>query len=204
MHTMTRFTTALFLGCVFVSFSKANSQALDIPQLDRQELAFTYNPSDANEVGGYGFWMQGTSAQFQSRLSVHWGIVADVAGLHASSIHGSSVGLDLITATAGPRFTWSPPRTRLGLFGEALIGTAHGMNSLFPVGNTTESSANSFALQLGGGVDLPISSHFILRPFEADWVRTQLPNSTTNVQNNIRLGVGIVYVLTGANSRGLR
>ena len=204
MHTMTRFATALILGCVFVSCTKANSQAFAVPQFDRQDLAFTYNPSDANEVGGYGFWMQGSSAQFQSRLSLHWGIVADVAGLHASSIHGSSLGLDLITATAGPRFTWSPPRTRLGLFGEGLAGTAHGMNSLFPVGNTTESSANSLALQLGGGVDLPISPHFILRPVQVDWVRTQLPNSTTNVQNNIRLGIGIVYVLRGAQTQSFR
>jgi len=28
---------------------------------------------------------------------------------------------------------------------------------------------------------------------QADWLRTQLPNSTTNVQNDLHLGAGIVF-----------
>jgi hypothetical protein len=31
--------------------------------------------------------------------------------------------------------------------------------------------------------------------FEADWLRTQLPNSDTDVQNNIRLAAGVVIRL---------
>ena len=27
-------------------------------------------------------------------------------------------------------------------------------------------------------------------PVQADWIRTQFPNATTNVQNNLRLGAG--------------
>jgi hypothetical protein len=41
-------------------------------------------------------------------------------------------------------------------------------------------------------MDLRISHHFSLRLFKADWLRTQLPNSTTDVQNDLLLGAGIV------------
>ena len=54
------------------------------------------------------------------------------------------------------------------------------------------SSANSLALQIGGGMDLAIKHRFLLRVFEADWLRTALPNADTNVQNSIRLGAGAV------------
>ena len=37
---------------------------------------------------------------------------------------------------------------------------------------------------------LPLNA---LRAFEADWLRTQMPNATTNVQNNLRLGAGLIY-----------
>lgn len=163
-------------------------------RFDRTNLAFTYNPMAANVVGGAGFWMQGSSVQMESALSRRWGVVTDVAGLHARSI-GPGVGLDLITATAGPRFTLSWPGWRVTVFGEGLIGEAHGMDSLFPKGESSVSSANSLAVQLGGGADLWITPRVRLRPLQANWVRTQFPNSTTNVQNSLRLGAGVVYVL---------
>jgi peptidoglycan-associated lipoprotein len=44
----------------------------------------------------------------------------------------------------------------------------------------------------GGGVDIGLSRHIALRLVQADYVRIQLPNSITNVQNNFRLGAGII------------
>jgi len=31
-----------------------------------------------------------------------------------------------------------------------------------------------------------------MRLFEADWLRTELPNTGSNVQNNLQIGAGIV------------
>jgi hypothetical protein len=45
----------------------------------------------------------------------------------------------------------------------------------------------SFALQVGGSVDIGLSRHFALRVFQADWLRAQFPNADTNVQNNFRV-----------------
>lgn len=160
---------------------------------DRFDVAFTYNTVLANVTTGSEFWMQGGSAQAEARLWHKLYAVADVAGLHTSNVNGSGIGLDLITATFGPRYMWSPPHRRVVLFGQALTGEAHGFNSIFPSSSSTSPTGNSFALQLGGGVNLPLTYHFLIRAFDADWLRTQLPNATTNVQNNFRLGVGMVY-----------
>ena len=47
-------------------------------------------------------------------------------------------------------------------------------------------------LKAGGGMNLNLKPHLALRLFEADYLRTQLPNSTNNAQNNLQLGAGLV------------
>ena len=88
----------------------------------------------------------------------------------------------LITATFGPRYVWSLPHRRLVLYGQALLGEAHAMNSIFPSSTGANSTGNSLALQIGGGINLPLTQHFSVRALDAEWLRTQLPNATTNVQ----------------------
>ena len=48
---------------------------------------------------------------------------------------------------------------------------------------------------MGGGVNLTVSHRLTLRAIEADWLRSQVPNATNNVQNNVRLGAGIAIRL---------
>jgi hypothetical protein len=159
----------------------------------RFEVALTYDSVLANITTGNEFWMQGGSIQIQARLWRGLGVMADVAGLHTAAVNDSGAGLDLITATFGPRYTWSPRHRKIVFFGHVLAGEAHGMNSIFPSTTGFNSSGNSLALQIGGGINLPITRHFSLRAFDANWLRTQLPNATTNVQNNSRLGAGVLY-----------
>lgn len=161
------------------------------PDHDFVDVAVVYNPLMANVVGVNSFWMQGGSAQVHGQFWHGLGAVADVAGLHAGDINSNGVGLDLVTATFGPRYTWS--HRRYAVFGQALAGEAFGLNSIFPSSTGTSDSANSMALYVGGGVNMHLTRHVSARAFEADWLRTQLPNATTNVQNNLRLGAGLIY-----------
>jgi hypothetical protein len=120
--------------------------------------------------------------------------VADVSGQHTGNIDGSGVGLDMVTATIGPRYTWQPTRYRRYAFlGQALIGEANGFNSTFPKMSGAESRAHSLALKIGCGMNYTFSRRFAMRAFEADWLRTQLPNSADGVQNSLHLSAGIVY-----------
>ena len=100
-----------------------------------------------------------------------------------------------MTATFGPRYRWHADR-RLSLYGEGLIGEANGFRSIVPATAGSQPDANGFAAQVGGGVDLRLTDHLASRALDVAWSRTQLPNSTDNVQNALRLGAGFVLRLT--------
>jgi hypothetical protein len=195
MRKFIRVKVLLVGACIVTGLTAWGQQG---PNSERQtngsiDVAIVYNPLLANIVGGNSFWMQGGSVQVHGQFWHGLGVVADVSGLHTASTGGSSgVGLDMVTATFGPRYTWSPAHRRYAVFGQALLGEANGMNSIFPNPAGANNSANSLALYVGGGVNFRLKGHLALRAFEADWLRTQLPNATTNVQNNLRLGAGLI------------
>jgi hypothetical protein len=157
------------------------------------EVAFSYNATMADAITGNSFWMQGAGAQIHGQFLGGLGMVADIASAHQSNINSTGVGLDMVTATFGPRYTWSRPHQRYGLYAQALAGTAIGFNGLFPAPRGASTTSLGLAVKAGGGLNLTLSPHVILRAFEADYLRTQLPNSTTNVQNNVTLGAGIGF-----------
>jgi hypothetical protein len=163
------------------------------PASPSMDLAITYDAVRANIVPGSNFWMQGGSAQFHGQFWHGLGVVADVGAFHTGNEHGTGVGLDLVTATFGPRYTQSLAHHRYALFGQALAGETHGFNSAFPAAAGVVSSTNGLALQVGGGMNLQFSRHIAIRAIEADWLRTQLPNATTGVENNLHLGSGLVF-----------
>jgi len=101
----------------------------------------------------------------------------------------------MVTATFGPRYNWAPAHRRYELFGQVLAGEANGFHSVFPTRNAVIDSSNSLALKMGGGMNIALSHRIALRAFQANWLRTQLPNATTNVQNNLILGTGLVLRL---------
>jgi outer membrane immunogenic protein len=157
------------------------------------DLAVVYQPLLANRVVNGSFWLQGGGLQLHSQFWHGLGVVADVSGAHARDTHDSGVGLDLVTITFGPRYTWTSPYRRTALFGQILVGEADGLNSVFPGAFGVSSSAHGLALLVGGGINVPLQRRLTVRAAEVSWVRTQLPNATTNVQNNLRLGAGLIY-----------
>jgi hypothetical protein len=155
------------------------------------QVAVLYNSLLTNVVRSNEFWMQGGGVQVEGQFWRGLGVEADVSGFHAGNVE-NGVGLDLVTATFGPGYRWSPAHHRYSVFGHAMVGEAYGFDSAFPSAASSSASANGLALQLGGGIDLRVERRFSLRVFEADWLRTQLPNADNNLQNNTRLGAGVV------------
>jgi hypothetical protein len=158
-----------------------------------------YNANRSDLVPGSSFWLHGGSAQLDLSYRKGFGIAGDFAEVHASNISTSGVGLDLITLTVGPQYKWVPPshgdKHSVALFGHFLMGEAHAFNSVFPGPLTSASSASSFGIKMGGGADLRISHHVSVRMVQAEWLRTQLPNGTTGVQNSLQLGAGVAVHL---------
>ncbi len=81
-------------------------------------------------------------------------------------------------------------------FVQALVGFAHGFDSAFPTkSGFIESSANSFALLAGIGVDYKYRRHLSFRLIQADYGYTRLPNLAGNDQNLLRISSGITIHL---------
>jgi hypothetical protein len=196
MRISTRVEVLLAGACMMAGLTVwgQDAQTSAKPTKGSLEIALVYNPLMSNVVGSSGFWMQGGSVQVHGQFWRGLGVVADVSGLHTANTGASpGVGLDLVTATFGPRYTWSPSSGRYAVFGQVLAGEANGLHSVFPGTSGAHDSADSLALYAGGGVNLYLKHRFVLRAIEANWLRTQMPNATTNVQNNLRLGAGLIY-----------
>ncbi len=129
------------------------------PTKSSLEVALVYNPLMSNLVGSSGFWMQGGSVQVHGQFWRGLGVVADVSGLHTANTNApTGVGLDLVTATFGPRYTWSPPRGRYAVFGQVLAGEVNGFHSVFPGPSGASDSADGLAVYIGGGLYGPSAS----------------------------------------------
>jgi hypothetical protein len=194
--------SALLAGAMMMTMAAAAQQpqssakALPIGSVD---VAVTYNAQYSLVVNSSSrFWTQGGSAELGANVYHGLGVAANVTGTTVGNVHSSGEGLTLVTTTFGPRYTWALPYRRsssreMKVFGEALVGIANGVNSVFPSSMGVQSSANSLALQTGGGMDLGLTHHIGLRLIQASWLRTELPNGAANVQNNLLLGSGIVF-----------
>jgi opacity protein-like surface antigen len=101
-----------------------------------------------------------------------------VAAFGSSTLNNQPSHLALYTV--GPHFAWR--QRSLQPWVHALAGGVR----VFP---QTASGTNGFALQLGGGVDVPFKPLVSLR-FESDYLRSQLYSSG---QNSFQLGAGLVF-----------
>jgi hypothetical protein len=155
------------------------------------DFSLQYTALHSGDISGAGFWMQGGAFAIHGQVYRSFGLVADLTGDHTGNIASTGVGLNLITATFGPRFTCT--HRQFAAFGQALIGGAHGSDGLFPTVSGTETKASSLAFQTGAGLNIQVKPHIAVRAVEVDWQRTQLPNASTNVQNNILIGAGLVF-----------
>lgn len=187
----------LLTGAVVLTPRLAAAQQQGPPALTRPSVSvgLMYSASRSNPVNGQNFWMQGGTAEIEADVTHGLGVVLDVNGSHASKINSAGVNLTTITMTVGPRYTWRPRSYKFEVFGEGLVGDARGTGSVFPTTLGVVSDIDAFALQVGGGLNLPLSRRISVRAIQADWVRTQFPNGTTDVQNSLRLGAGVMFRL---------
>ena len=168
----------------------------------RSDLGFTYTQERTKFVGSGTnpyFMVRGATVDLGFELGKNLGLAVNGTGTSAVNLRG---GLDVEQASfaAGPRYTWNwghitpTATTRKGsVFVEGLAGYTIAISGAYPVNGTIMDHASSLTYLGGGGVNLHIYDRFDLRLLQADYVRTQLPNGGTNVQNTLRLGAGINF-----------
>jgi outer membrane protein OmpA-like peptidoglycan-associated protein len=195
------FILALGLGTVSLSAaygqSKPQFKLLDATQYD---LTIGYNNVRANAppAGCHCFNMNGGFVFGSVHLTEWLGIVGEFTGGHSSNISILGQGLTLTTFTAGPRV--SHRFRRFTPYGEVLVGGAHGSGSYFPTRTSSSSSASSFAVSTGGGLDFRITPRFSLRALDMQYLRTSLPNGVNSEQNQLMIGAGLMIKFLGHNS----
>lgn len=172
--------------------TRVRAQAVQALQSPKVEVAVTMIAERSlRSATPDNFWMEGGSIELGTNTWRGLGIAANVSGTHSSAIGGTTIPLSLVTTTFGPRYRWHADHP-ISIYVEGLIGEANGFKSLFPVVTGAQTSANSLAAQVGGGLDYKLSERIAIRVLEAVWQHTQLPNGTNNVQNDLRLGAGLV------------
>lgn len=186
----------LLAGMLMVAaFGADAQQKKDASNEQKLDVEAVYQAMNSNPVSGSNFWMQGATVQVHDQFWRGLGVVGAFSALHNGNINDSTVGLDLNVFTVGPRYTLKCPHGPWTVYGQVLAGEAWGRNSVFPALDAPTSKANSLALTVGGGVSYGLRPRISLRLLQTDWLRTQLPNATTGVQNNLRLGAGVVVRL---------
>jgi outer membrane protein OmpA-like peptidoglycan-associated protein len=182
------------------------SQKPVAPATVSTDLAITFAGERSQALPGQtSFWFKGGGADAAVTFKNGLGFAASLTGDHVSNIT-PYVDANKITILAGPRYTWTAWRGhasaadnhRLQIFGQGLFGLTNGFNGLYPAIPVPATSANSLAMQAGGGLNYYLTRNFGLRLLEADYVRTALPNGAANIQNDLRLSAGITWHIASA------
>jgi outer membrane immunogenic protein len=171
-----------------------------IPPID---IAATYTAEHAKiSPGDCGcFWLQGGSGEANVYLFRGLSATAEMTGSHVGNIT-PGVDVSQIAVMGGPRYTFGTSRWtdrifgsehRTSFFGEALFGGVHAFDGAYPSSTGLKTTATAFSMQVGGGFNVRLKRNFALRAFEVDYVRTSLPNGTTDSQHDLRLAAGITY-----------
>jgi peptidoglycan-associated lipoprotein len=190
---MRRIILALIPVIVGVSVASAQQRPDDaafvVPRFD---ISLGYNHMNANAPPGQTnyFGVNGGYVGGDLHLMDWLSVTGQVTGGHANDISLLGQDLTLMTYTAGPKVSLTGHR--LVPFGQVLFGGAHGSDSYFPSGTTSSTSASSWALSTGGGLDVNLTRRFAIRAVDADFLRTALPNGSSNSQNHLMIGAGLV------------
>jgi len=160
------------------------------------QVAFKYSYMRANAAPGQCgcFNMNGGSGEFAVQAWRGFSVVADLTGEFAGSSNIPGQSLALVFVTAGPRFTYFTHRfPRYAPFVQGLVGVVHGFDAPFPNNSgSTNGAASALATVVGGGLDISVNSYLAVRPIQADYALSQLPNSINAHQNLFRYSAGIV------------
>jgi hypothetical protein len=108
---------------------------------------------------------------------------------------------NLFTYLFGPQVNL--PVRGMRVFGQALFGGANtnGYAHLFKAAGITGVSAGNsgFAMAFGGGLDLPVAKHVMIRPVQVDYLLTRYEYKAIGINNqsNFRYQAGIVFAFGG-------
>lgn len=149
---------------------------------------FNVNASAAGGAPSETFNGNGGGVQLEYNANRWLGVVGDMAGYGATATTNGALVGGGFTYLFGPRVNFR--REKFTPFAQVLFG---GIWTTDGIGYS--GSVNDFAMTAGGGIDFKVSSHVSIRPIQAEYLMTKIPDGLNNRQNNLRIGAGIVVRL---------
>lgn len=185
-------------GALLVLIAASSVRAQEVPA----DLGISFIQERTKFVGSGTnpyFMLRGARVDFGYSLHKGLGIAVTGTGLATVNLRGA-LDVEEINFLAGPRYTWNwghitPTATtrKGGAFVEGKVGYVIATSGAYPVNGTIMDHASALTYMGGGGLNVNVYERFDLRAIEVDYVRSQLPNGGTNVQNSLRLGAGINF-----------
>jgi hypothetical protein len=194
------------LALAATPIANAQQQTIDerhrVPPIDVAATFTTERTKTVRDDCGC-FWLQGGTAEANIHVFRNFSAAVALTGSHAGNI---IPGLDVtqIAVMAGPRYSYGTSRwtnrvfgerRHTNIFGEVLFGGVHAVDGMYPSSTTLKTNATAFSFQAGGGLNISLARGFGVRAIELDYLRTSLPNGTTDSQHDLRLAFGMTYRL---------
>jgi hypothetical protein len=130
----------------------------------------------------------GLSGQIEYNFNNRLGAVAELSG-YAVARQGFAT-THQVSYLFGPRVNLTTG-SKVTPFAQALFGR------LWAEDGFTFGSLTAFGTTMGGGIDIGLSRHIAIRPVQAEYFLTKVPDGNTNRQNNFRYGAGVVLRFGG-------
>jgi hypothetical protein len=148
-------------------------------------IRFNINSNVSGQPPSQTFNGNGGGGQLVYNVNNWLGVLGDVSGSWATNSASAGAAIPYLF---GPKINfrhWAAvtPFTQILLGG---VATSSGIQ--------TSGWQNNFALAAGGGIDIKISRHFSIRPVQAEYFLTKIPDGLNNRQNNFRFSAGISFL----------
>jgi opacity protein-like surface antigen len=173
----------LFFGYTLIHANGGSSSSIEAArQLGGSVAQQSFTGSGSSTIN-----IHGASFNLAGNLNSWIGIVADVG---AGSIDESGLSGNVFTYMFGPRISYRH-NDRFTPFGQVLVGGAR-LRVNVPSSGSSNTTLNAWAIALGGGLDVKLSSHFAIRAVQAEYLMTRFNSQR---QNNARVSAGLVLRL---------
>ncbi len=146
-------------------------------------VRFNINANVVGQPPSQTFNANGGGGELMYNIKPWLGVLGNVSGLWATNATTQGAAIPYLL---GPRASFR--HAKITPFVQVLFGGVATSSGLEQSGWQTH-----FAMTAGGGIDVRLSKQFSLRPIQAEYFLTKIPDGLSNRQNNFRFGAGIVF-----------
>lgn len=178
-----------FLFAVFGYTSIAKAQGTPALELygGYDYVRYNANPKISGVPPSESFNANGVSGQIAYNPNNWLGLAAELSG-YALARQGFAI-THQISYLFGPKI--NVRRGKITPFAQVLFGRVWAEDGI------TFGSVTAFGMTAGGGIDVGVSRHIVIRPAQAEYFLTKFFDGNNNRQNNFRFSTGIILRFGG-------